>query len=173
LGRASQWHCEGQGFDPPRLHHFIDIAFRHNSSHDLAARCWEATMHWWFWVIWIGCFSLYMGLVLAIPSYDRVAVFILRVTNCDCYPLAIAIARLICERPSEWTHDRYHMRHPRIGAIWIANKAYGLHIETEVGDWTPSKIERRIIREAVDWRIRDYVRNRIAVEMQRHMLSGS
>src|SRR5213080_911674 len=20
-GRASQWHCEGQGFDPPRLHH--------------------------------------------------------------------------------------------------------------------------------------------------------
>ena len=23
-GRASQWHCEGQGFDPPRLHHPSD-----------------------------------------------------------------------------------------------------------------------------------------------------
>ena len=30
-GRALQWHCRGQGFDPPRLHHFMQStdAFDH------------------------------------------------------------------------------------------------------------------------------------------------
>lgn len=126
-----------------------------------------------FMVIWFICVGLFMVISFLGPVYDHIVVFILRATNCPCYPTAVAIARLIGERPSEWTHDKYRMRHPRIGSIWIANKAYGLHIETEFGDWTPSKIERRIIREAVDWRIREYVRNRVALEIQRHMLSGS
>jgi hypothetical protein len=126
----------------------------------------------WLWLIWGGCLGAWLVSVLVAPIYDHIVVFFLRVTNCQCYPLAISIARLICEHPAEWTYDEYHMRHPRIGTIWIANKAYGLHIKTDFGDWTPSKIERRIIREAVDWRIREYVRNRIALEMQRHSLLG-
>jgi hypothetical protein len=112
----------------------------------------------------------FMLTIYAIIHYDRVVVTFLRYTGLHLYPTAINIAMLIIEHPTQWTHDKYYMRHPVVGGIWICNEAYGLHIETEFGDWKPNVIERRIIRDAVDWRIKDFVRSRILLAMQRNAL---
>jgi hypothetical protein len=80
------------------------------------------------------------------------------------------MAMLIIQRPEQWSFDHYRMSHPDIGSIWIANGAYGLHVETAIGDWKPNFIERRIIREAVDWRIEQYLRERLQVAAERNML---
>lgn len=106
-------------------------------------------------------------IIIATGHYDRIAVCGMKRFCLYLYPTAVSIAMLIIERPSEWSFDAYHMSHPRIGAIWIANGADGLKVKTELGDWVPSKIERRIIREAVDWRIYQYVHRRITLELRR------
>src|SRR6185503_8643955 len=38
-GRASQWHCEGQGFDPPRLHHSANLASKTSAAHSGLYKC--------------------------------------------------------------------------------------------------------------------------------------
>ena len=106
----------------------------------------------------------------AIAKWDSILVAFMRRFDIRLYPVAIAIAKSIMEHPDEWSFDKYHMIHPIIGSIWTANEAYGLHVETEVGKWKPNMIERRIIRDAVDWRIGDYIRNRLALTMQKNAL---
>jgi hypothetical protein len=123
-----------------------------------------------FWVA-MSLIAAAVGSVIAIgANFDRVAVFLLRRLNLPLFPTAISMAMLIIQRPEQWSFDHYRMSHPDIGSIWIANGAYGLHVETAIGDWKPNFIERRIIREAVDWRIEQYLRERLQVAAERNML---
>src|SRR5690349_5121824 len=121
-----------------------------------------------FLLVWL-CIGL---VALVIMNFDRIAVWVIRGFQLPLYPTAVGIAILVVERPEQWSSDPYHLSHPDIGSIWIANAAYGLHIETDIGKWEPNFIERRIIREAVDWRIGRYVRERLTIAVQRNMLRG-
>lgn len=103
-------------------------------------------------------------------NFDRIAVILLRRLGIRLYPTAIGIALLIVNHPEQWSFDRHRMTHPDLGSIWIANDAYGLKVETAMGDWKPNLIERRIIREAVDWRIGRYLRDRLNVAVQKNAL---
>jgi len=117
--------------------------------------------------------SSFLGMLLyAIVCYDRVIVYCMRLCNIRIYPEAVGIALLIYQHPDEWKPGTHRMFHPKIGDIWTANEAHGLHIETDVGKWVPNKIERRIIRDAVDWRIKTYVKMRIAYAMDTKLVSG-
>jgi hypothetical protein len=109
-----------------------------------------------------------VGFVAA--NFDRIAVILLRRLGIPLYPTAIGIALLIVNHPEQWSFDRHRMTHPDLGSIWIANDAYGLKVETAMGDWKPNLIERRIIREAVDWRIGRYLRDRLNVAVQKNAL---
>lgn len=116
-------------------------------------------MDFWF-VYWLVVGAL-VSIGLVVAHYDRVIVFLMRRMNMHVFPTAIRIAMLITEHPEQWTASPHRLLHPQIGSIWTANGAYGLYLETEFGKWEPNKIERRIIREAVDWRISQYIRNRL------------
>lgn len=116
--------------------------------------------------LFVLAWLLLIGVVIAIPvivtHHDRIFVMLMRRFDIQACPEAVAIALLIYQQPEQWTCGTHRMSHPKVGEIWTANEAYGLHVETEFGQWKPSKIERRIIRNAVDWRIKEYVKNRIA-----------
>lgn len=109
-------------------------------------------------------------IVFAARNLDRLIVGIIRRANIPVFSVAVGIAMLIVEHPEQWSFDRHRMSHPDIGSIWIANEAYGLRLETAMGDWKPNFIERRIIREAVDWRIARFIRERLQVAIERNML---
>lgn len=112
-----------------------------------------------------------IGTIFAVTHYDSLAVrFLPRRLQLRYFPVAVSIAILIVERPDQWTSTRYTLTHEDVGSIWIANGAYALKVETEVGDWHPSPIERRIIRKAVDWRIDTYIRNRIGAAVQKNAI---
>ena len=53
------------------------------------------------------------------------------------------------------------MKHKHFGDMWIANEAHGLKLEAPEGEWKPNKIEQRIIRDAVDWYLLEYKKQRI------------
>jgi hypothetical protein len=104
---------------------------------------------------------------------DRVAVFILRLSGLGpaLYPTAVGIAVSIVTQPEQWAFEgKYRLNHPDIGSVWIGNAAYGLHLETAFGEWRPNVIERRIIREAVDWRINRYIRDRLEIAVRKNAL---
>ena len=115
-------------------------------------------------------FSLVYCIGFCCSNYDRIIVSLMRRFNIHIYPTAISIAVLLTEHPEQWSSDKHYMSHPDIGSIWTANAAYGLRIETAFGTWKPNAIERRIIRDAVDWRIDDYIRHRLLVAAQRNAL---
>ena len=123
-----------------------------------------------FFALELSIVAIFGGVALAINYYDRIVVALMRRFNIFLYPTAINIAMLIEQHPEQWSSDRHRLSHPNVGAIWIANGAYALRVETAFGDWMPNAIERRIIRNAVDWRIGDYLRHRIANTMQRNAL---
>src|SRR3954470_20852882 len=109
------------------------------------------------------------GLLFAVCTvplwFDRAAVVVLRCSGLGpaLFPTAVGIAVSIVTHPEQWSSDKYPRRHPDIGAIWIANGAYGGHLETPIGEWRPSFIERRIIRQAIEWRLSNYIRDRLEV----------
>jgi len=120
-----------------------------------------------FLVLWcVTCGTIGL-IVLCICHYDYIVVGLMRLFNLPFYPAAVGIAITILRHPEEWSSSKHMMTHPEIGSIWIANGAYGLHVDTDFGQWTPNKIERRIIREAVDWRLSEYIKGRVTQAMQR------
>jgi hypothetical protein len=122
-------------------------------------------------VLSILLFTALFGLVFTVPLYfDHVVVILLRRLGIPAYPTAVGIAVSIVNHPEQWSSDGYKLVHPDIGTIWIANAAYGIHVDTLMGRWTPNLIERRIIREAVDWRIGRYVRDRLEVVVRKNAL---
>ena len=103
---------------------------------------------------------------------DRLVVILLRRLGLGMalFPTAVGIAVSIITHPEQWSSDGDHLIHPDIGTIWIANAARGIHVDTEMGRWEPNWIERRIIREAVDWRVSNYIRDRLEVTVRKNML---
>jgi hypothetical protein len=111
--------------------------------------------------------------VCTVPLWlDRVAVFVLRCSGLGpaLFPTAVGLAVSIITHPEQWSSDRYHLTHPDIGSIWIANATYGLHLETAIGEWRPNFIERRIVRQAVDWRLSNYIRDRLEIAVGKNAL---
>lgn len=107
-----------------------------------------------------------LGVGMCIGFRHRLAVNFMRRFGIHIYPEAISIATLIMDHPDQWSADEYRMSHPIVGRIWTANEAYGIKIETPMGDWKPNAYERLIIRDAVDWRLNQYIRNRIALALR-------
>jgi hypothetical protein len=103
---------------------------------------------------------------------DRLVVILLRRLGLGMalFPTAVGIAVSIITHPEQWSSDGNRLIHPDIGRIWIANKAWGIHVDTEMGRWEPNWIERRIIREAVDWRLSNYIRDRLEVTVRKNAL---
>jgi len=119
-----------------------------------------------FFLLYVAAILLFLMAVFS----DRIVVFLMRWLNLPLFPTAVGIAISIMEHPEEWSSNKHELCHCDIGSIWIANDAYGIRVETAFGTWNPNRIERRIIREAVDWRIGGYIRNRIAHSIQRRTL---
>jgi hypothetical protein len=111
--------------------------------------------------------------VCTVPLWlDRAAVVVLRCSGLGpaLFPTAVGLAVSIVSHPEQWSSDKYHLTHPDIGSIWIGNGAYGLHLETAMGEWRPNFIERRIIRQAVDWRLSNFIRDRLEVAVRKNAL---
>jgi hypothetical protein len=130
-----------------------------------------------FWII--ECFSLSIvacGLIiLSAPLwFSRAAVIVLRCSGLGpaLYPTAVGIAVSIVNHPEQWANEGLQMtrlKHADIGTVWVVSK-YTLHVETAMGQWEPSFIERCIIHEAVDWRMSNYIRDRLEVAVRRNAL---
>lgn len=108
--------------------------------------------------------------IVVVCHRHRLIVITLAAINCPCYPDARAIARTIYEKPEEWSGDEHYLRHPKIGSIWTANSYENLRIKTPFGEWEPTMIERRIIRDAVDWRLREYIKARLGYVLNQGLL---
>lgn len=118
-------------------------------------------------LIFLSFLALLICALLVALNYDRMIVTLMRGFNIRLYPTAIAIAMLIEKCPEQWTGSAHHLSHPDIGDIWTANGAYGLYVDMNFGRWKPNAIERRIICDAVDWRMGLYIRNRVQKAMER------
>lgn len=105
---------------------------------------------------------LFVGIVVGfvtIPCWlDRFIVNIIRLFNIPVCQTAVMIAISIVQQPDQWRASSHSLTHKEVGHIWSANGAYGLHLDTLSGKWKPNWIERRIIYEAVDWRLKNYIR---------------
>lgn len=111
------------------------------------------------------------GTLATLPYwFDRVVVFVLRWLGIPLFPTAIGVAMSIVNHPEQWSSTNYELTHPDIGTIWIANGALGIRMDTGMGRWEPNCIERRIIRDAVDWRLANYLRGRVEVAMRKSAL---
>jgi hypothetical protein len=125
-------------------------------------------------VVWIFSVSV-MGAIIAIPLwFDRVAVIALRWSGLGpvLYPTAVGIAVLIVTHPEQWANEGLQMtrlKHADIGTVWVVSGST-LHVETAMGLWEPSYLEKRIIREAVDWRMSNYIRDRLEVAVRKTAL---
>lgn len=112
--------------------------------------------------------ALITVVVWTMMHLDRLVVAVMRGFNIRLYPTAIAIATLIEKCPEQWTGSGGHfLCHPDVGAIRNDAGVEGIYVETRFGKWKPNAIERRIIRDAVDWRMGLYIRNRVQKAMER------
>lgn len=111
--------------------------------------------------------GLFAGVVCVVTWHERIVLVLLCLFNVKVFPEARAVALLLYQHPEQWTSDDFRMSHATVGSIWIANEAYGLKVETPFGSWKPCALERRIIRDAVDWRLKEYVRAHLS-----HTLNG-
>lgn len=115
-------------------------------------------------LIWICLYSIiFLALMVSAGLFfisDRVIVFILRTFGIRrFFQTAMQIAALIETEPEKWRFERYHATHQAIGRInWLTD----LKIETQQGTWEPGRIERRIIRNALDRTVAAQVRERVA-----------
>jgi hypothetical protein len=120
-------------------------------------------------------FVCYMGtvgcLVLLAFNADRIVVALVAYSGLPLFPLAMSIANLVYQKPDEWSAGSHKMTHRKVGSIWTANCAHGLHVETDFGCWKPNWIERRIIYDAVRWRIGGYIANQVAHAVNGGLLS--
>jgi hypothetical protein len=125
-----------------------------------------------FLVLCIACVAAVAALCTTPLWIDCLVVILLRRLGLGMmlFPTAVGIAVSITCHPEQWSSDGYHINHPDIGRIWIGNAAYGIRVETAFGKWQPNFIERRIIREAVDWRIGAYIRDRLEVALRKNAL---
>ncbi len=88
------------------------------------------------------------------------------------YQTAIMVAMSIIQHPEEWTAETHYIKHKIIGNIWTANGVTYLKIDTPSGTWIPNFFERRIIYEAVAWRLDTYIRNSLQRAMLQHHSTG-
>jgi hypothetical protein len=122
--------------------------------------------------IFLACGAAVAAICTMSLWFDRVAVIVLRRLGLGMmlFPTAVGIAVSITSHPEQWSSDGYQIAHSDIGRIWIGNAAYGIRVETAFGKWQPNWIERRIIREAVDWRIGRYIRDRLELSVRKNAL---
>jgi hypothetical protein len=105
-----------------------------------------------FLIFIVGAFLVYLS--------DRVIIFVLRLVGINrFFGTARRIAALIETKPDEWRFEQYRAVHKTIGTISFLMK---LRVETPQGTWVPNRIERRIIRSALDRTITAKVRERVA-----------
>jgi hypothetical protein len=124
-------------------------------------------------LVGFGLIALVACVIVVICHWARLTICFLGAINCPCYREARAIASLIYEHPGQWSGDECRLIHSKLGAIWIASGADHIRIKTPFGEHRFGAVERQIIWDAVQWRIRDYVSNRIAVAMQANALPRS
>jgi len=75
------------------------------------------------------------------------------------FETATQIATIIETQPDGWQFEQYRATYKAIGTIdWLTD----LKVETSQGTWKPNRIERRIIRNALDRTITTKVRERVA-----------
>jgi hypothetical protein len=110
-----------------------------------------------------------LSLAYCVSHWDAIAVRIIQRFRIPVCRVAIGIAILITEYPEQWSATQHEMSHRDVGSIWTSNNIPGLHITTTMGTWTPTTIERRIIYEAVDWRLRRYIKDRIQIAMVKNL----
>jgi hypothetical protein len=105
-------------------------------------------------LFWLGVtYAVIGGLILAGVNYDRLTVTALSAINAPLYEDARRVAGMIYARPDEWKLDKYgHLNNPTFGTIRNTDRVYAISVEsTAFGDWTPSRIERRILANAARW----------------------
>jgi hypothetical protein len=101
-----------------------------------------------------GSMVLSGGLMLLVYNFDRVLVLLLRPLHPRLFPLAHRVARSLREEPDQWDYDRDRGRatHRPSGLVVVAGwgDASAVRFTTKVGEWKPSWVERRILRNALD-----------------------
>ena len=117
-----------------------------------------------FMVVWIGSagiiFVVAVLVVLLFVISDRTIVFVLRAFSIRrFFKTAMQIAAITETDPDGWRCERYRATHKAIGTIVCIG---GLEVETPQGTWKPNRIERRIIRNALDRMITAKVREHVA-----------
>ncbi|MFC7738581.1 hypothetical protein ACFQX4_22875 [Roseomonas sp. GCM10028921] len=97
---------------------------------------------------------LWAAIMVAVFNFDRITAFLLRPFHHRLFPLAHRIARSLREEPGTWTfeRERYRAKHGPSGLSIYTGlaDASGLRFETNVGEWKPNFVERRIVRNALN-----------------------
>ena len=97
---------------------------------------------------------LWAAIMAAVFSFDRITAFLLRPFHHRLFLLAHRVARSLHEEPDTWIfeRERYRAKHRSSGlSIHMASAdASALRFETNVGEWKPNFVERRIVRNALD-----------------------
>ena len=123
------------------------------------------------WILLVGLWLAFMcfliGGFLNTMCGDRIAVFVLRAIDSPRFPEARMVAALIYQHPEQWTATSYSMEHPKVGRI-TGSSALSMEVQASFGNWEPSRIERRILFNAISWYRHDYMK----VLLARALVSG-
>lgn len=124
----------------------------------------------WLLTAWIVLFLIILAAWPVARNWDRICCTVIYRYNLPMFPEAAAIANLIAKQPEQWRSTGGEFRHPDIGSVSIDNGVRGIKILTKVGTWHPNGIERRIIRDAVDWRLGQYIKETVAETLKQKLL---
>lgn len=107
----------------------------------------------WFLFWWVLFCASMFGLIACGVNFDRVAVFFLSALNLPVYLEARRVAALLYQHPEQWRIEPIvrNLFHPTVGAIEGINYPSNVHVVGPYGRWEPTRIEKRIIWNAVQW----------------------
>ena len=112
-----------------------------------------------FLIVWLGGCAIVAGVVVIVVNFDRIAAFVIDVTDAPICLTAQMVAALIHQSPAEWENDEhrpYAIRHGDIEVHGSCVRAVEVR-GPQFGAYEPNAIERRIIWNAVTWRQRRHI----------------
>jgi hypothetical protein len=105
----------------------------------------------WF-ILYMTAVGVFVCLGMSPFWVDRPIVWLMRQFNVFLYPDAIRLAVSLERDTSSWRFTQHQAENQQIGAIWISNGAFGVHVDIKLGndtiEWRPGWIEQQIIYSA-------------------------
>ena len=120
-----------------------------------------------FLIVWLGSCAAIASCIVAAVNFDRIAALAIDLGDLPVCITAQMVAAEIYRHPEQWEVSAHTLKHPALGEIHLLYASSMRITGEKFGEWTPGRIESRIIYNAVLWRQRRCIRTLLLEETRR------